>query len=490
MTDKKKSEANGTENGDKTERPEPTDDLVETTHQLGELTYKAVTGRIVLREEVTEDDKFEGHKAKAEVSITSYVLEGGDPAQRPVTFAFNGGPGSSSLWLHIGLLGPKRVVMGDAGALTPPPYGLTDNHETLLRHSDLVFIDPVSTGFSRAAAGEKAKDYHGFTGDLESVAEIIRLWTTRNNRWLSPKYLAGESYGGTRAGALADHLQLRYGMWLNGVILIAPALDMGSIRFHEGNDAPYANFLPTYAAIAHYHGLHEGRTLQDVMAEAREYALNEFPVVLSKGARLTAEERAAAVTKIASLTGLSEEYVDGVNLRIEHVRYYTELLRHRRLVVGRLDSRFTGPDSDYGREHYSSDPFFAAITGPYTAAFNHLVRAELGYESDLNYETLSRQVHPWSYSEFEGKQVTVVDKLSNAMRLNPHLRVYVGLGYYDGGVPPGAVEDSLAHLAIPDELRENIQVEYFEAGHMMYVHEESRLRQSQQLADFVTGTDA
>lgn len=486
MTDEKKPEAAKA----KADKPEPTDDLVESTHTLGDLTYTATTGRIVLREEVVEDDKFEGHKAKAEVSITSYVLADGDPADRPVTFAFNGGPGSSSLWLHIGLMGPRRVVMGDAGALTPPPFGLTDNHESLLKHSDLVFIDPVSTGYSRAAAGEKAKNYHGFTGDMEAVAEIIRLWTTRNNRWLSPKYLAGESYGGTRAGALADHLQTRYGMWLNGVMLIAPALDMGSIRFHEGNDTPYFNFLPTYAAIAHYHGLHEGRTLQDVVAEAEQYAAEEYPVVLAKGARLTTQERAAAVAKIASLTGLSEEYVDGVNLRIEHVRYYTELLRHRRLVVGRLDARFTAPDSDYGREHFSSDPFFAAINGPYTAALNHLLRAELGYENDLNYETISRQVHPWSYSEFEGKQVTVVDKLSNAMRLNPFLRVYVAVGYYDGGVPPGAVEHSLAHLSIPDELRDNIQVEYFESGHMMYVHEESRLAQSQQLADFVTGQAA
>ncbi|GAA4912463.1 carboxypeptidase C (cathepsin A) [Stackebrandtia albiflava] len=484
MADEKKPD---TPQSEQVKPAEPKDDLVETRHTTAGLSYTAVTGRIVLREEVFEDDKFAGHKPKAEVSITSYVLDDTDHTTRPVTFAFNGGPGSSSVWLHVGLLGPRRVVMGDAGSLTPPPYGLTDNHETLLRHSDLVFIDPVSTGYSRAANGEKATPFHGFTGDLESVAEVIRLWTTRNNRWLSPKYLAGESYGGTRAGALAEYLQQRFGMFLNGLILIAPALDLGSIFFSEGNDAPYVNYLSTYAAIAHYHGLHEGRTLAEVVDEAARYAAEEYPTVLAKGARLTAEERAAAVTKIASLTGLSEDYVDAVNLRVEHIRYYTELLRHRRLVVGRLDARFTGPESDYARERFSGDPFFSAITPPYTAAFNHLVRAELEYENDLNYEILSRKVHPWSYSDFENKQVTVVDKLSTAMRMNPHLRLYVALGYYDGGVPPGAVEHNLAHLAIPDALRDNIQVEYFESGHMMYVHEESRLAQSQHLADFVTG---
>lgn len=486
MTDEKKS---GSEEAKvKADKPvEPTDDLVTTSHTLGDLNYTATTGRIVLREEVYEDEKFTGHKAKAEVSITSYVLDGTDHSQRPVTFAFNGGPGSSSVWLHLGVLGPRRVVMGDVGDLKPPPYGLTDNHETLLKHSDLVFIDPVSTGYSRAAEGEKAKPFHGFKGDLESVAEVIRLWTTRNNRWLSPKYLAGESYGGTRAGALAEYLQVRYGMFLNGLMLIAPALDLGSIFFAEGNDAPYVNYLSTYAAIAHYHGLHEGRTLQEVIAEAKEYAAEEFPLVLAKGARLTEEERTAAVTKIASLTGLSTDYVDGVNLRIEHVRYYTELLRHKHLVVGRLDARFTGPDTDYGRERFSADPFFAATSGPYTAAFNHLIRSELKYENDLNYEIITGNVHPWSYAEFEGKPVTVVDKLSTAMRLNPFLKVYVALGYYDGGVPPGAVEHNLAHLSIPEELHRNIQVEYFESGHMMYIHEESRLAQSRQLAEFVSG---
>lgn len=265
---------------------EPTDDLVTTHHTLPvdgrDLAYTATAGRIVLREEVFTDGKFDGHQAKAEVFVTAYTLDGDQPTDRPVTFAFNGGPGSSSVWLHLGVLGPKRVLMGDAGELSPPPYGLTDNPESLLVHSDLVFIDPVSTGFSRAVKGGTPGNYHGFQGDLESIAEVIRLWTTRNKRWMSPKYLAGESYGTLRAAALADHLQSRYGFYLNGLLLLSTVLDMGTIRFHEGNDQPYPLFLPTYAAIAHYHGLHGDRELADVLAEAEEYAERDYPWALAR----------------------------------------------------------------------------------------------------------------------------------------------------------------------------------------------------------------
>src|SRR6266536_2691135 len=273
---------------------EPVDDLVTTNHTLRvadrELAYTATAGRVVLRTEVHTDDKFEGHKPKAELFLIAYTLDGADPGTRPVTFAFNGGPGSSSVWLHLGLLGPRRVVSGDAGAVATPPYRVVDNAQTLLLHSDLVFIDPVSTGYSRAATGEKPVDYHGFQGDLESVGEVIRLWTSRNGRWLSPKFLAGESYGSTRAAALAQHLQSRYGLYLNGLMLISIALDFATIAFRDGSDVPYPMFLPTYAAIAHYHGKHGDRTLEDVLAEAEDYAGHEYPLVLAKGARLSTEE--------------------------------------------------------------------------------------------------------------------------------------------------------------------------------------------------------
>lgn len=469
--------------------PEPTDDLVESHHSLtvdgAELNYTTKAGRVVLRQEVHTDDKFDGHLPKAEVFVTAYTLDGADPTQRPVTFAFNGGPGSSSVWLHLGVLGPRRVISGDAGDLTPPPYGIEDNPQSLLVHSDLVFIDPVSTGYSRAVKGEKPKDYHGFQGDLDSVGEVIRLWTSRNGRWMSPKFLAGESYGTLRAAGLASHLQERYGMYLNGIMLISSVLDMGTIRFTEGDDRAHALFLPTYAAISHYHGLHGDRPLEDLLREAEEYAARDFPWALARGQRLTAEERADAVAKVAALTGLSEDYVDRVNLRIEHVRFFTELLRDRRQVVGRLDGRFVGWDPDSGRERFTADPSMSAIVGPYTAALNHYVRAELGYENDLPYEILTSRVHPWSYKEFEGAAVSVTGKLASAMRANPHLKVHVAFGYYDGATPYFAAEHVFAHLPIPPELRDSISTAYYPAGHMMYVHEPSRIRQSADLAAFV-----
>ncbi|QUH00156.1 peptidase S10 [Saccharopolyspora erythraea] len=486
------SEANNDEATKEATAPaEPVDDLVSTHHSITvdgtELPYTATTGRIVLREETFQDGKFEGFKPKAEVFLTAYVADVEPGTSRPVTFAFNGGPGSSSVWLHLGVLGPRRVLSGDAGDLAAPPYGLADNAETLLAHSDLVFIDPVSTGYSRAVEGGEATDFHGYARDIESIAEVIRLWTSRNNRWLSPKYLAGESYGTLRAAALAEHLQNRHGLYPNGLLLISSVLDMGTIRFTEGNDQPYALFLPTYAAIAHYHGKHGDRPLHEVVAEAEEFASGDYPRALARGARLSEQERADIVRRTARLTGLSEDYVDRANLRIEHIRFFTELLRDQRRTVGRMDGRFTGWEPDAAGEHFSDDPSISGIRGAYAAGINHYLRAELDYVNDLPYETLSSRVQPWSYKEFEGASVSVVEKLSAAMRANPHLRIHVACGYTDGATPHFAAEHVLARLTIPPQLRENIEVRYYEAGHMMYVHEPSRIQQSADLAAFVSG---
>ncbi|MFR9730008.1 S10 family peptidase [Saccharopolyspora sp. MS10] len=476
------------ENEQGTAKPaEPVDDLVSTHHTItttgGELSYTATTGRIVLREEVVTDGKFDGLKAKAEVHLTSYVADGDEP--RPVTFAFNGGPGSSSVWLHLGVLGPRRVVSGDAGSLAAPPYGLTDNAETLLAHSDLVFIDPVSTGYSRAVDGGEPADFHGYQRDVESVGEVIRLWTSRNGRWLSPKYLAGESYGTLRAAALAEHLQEKHGLYLNGLMLISSVLDMGTIRFTDGNDLPHWLYLPTYAAIAHHHGKHGDRPLRDVLAEAESFAAGDYALALARGARLSAEERADIVRRTAALTGLSEDYVDRANLRIEHLRFFTELLRADRRTVGRMDGRFVGWEPDAAGERFTDDPSVSGILGAYSAGINHYLREELGYANDLPYALLSDRVRPWSYKEFEGASVSVVDKLGTAMRTNPHLRVHVAAGYSDGATPYFAAEHVLARLPIPEALRRNIEVRYYAAGHMMYVHEPSRVQQSEHLAEFV-----
>lgn len=484
------------ENGDDTSRPvPPDDDVVTSTHTVmttdGPLTYSATAGRVVLKSEETKDGAFSGHRPTAEVFLVTYTVEQDDadaPNRRPVTFAFNGGPGSSSAWLHLGLLGPRRVDMGDVRSLLPPPYGLVDNAETLLRVSDLVFIDPVSTGYSRAVEGGKPGDFHGYTADLESVAEVIRLWTSRNHRWMSPKFLAGESYGTLRAAALAEHLQRRYGMYLNGLMLISMVLDFASIDFdRQRNDRAHALFLPFYAAAAHYHGKHGDRPLAEVLEEAESYASRDYLYVLGRGARLSMEEREEAVLHVARLTGLSPDYVDRCDLRIEHMRFFTELLRDDGSSIGRLDARFTGAAASGIAETMDADPSLDAILGPYTAAINHYVGAELGYPSDLPYEVLSRRVHPWSYKEFENRVVDVSPQLERAMRANPHLRVHVGYGYLDGATPYFAAEDVVAHLNLPDTLRDNISHAYYEAGHMMYVHEPSRLTQSQDLAEFITG---
>jgi carboxypeptidase C (cathepsin A) len=466
----------------------PADDVVETHHVLateaGDLHYTATTGRIVLREEHHDDGRFRGAKAKAELFVTSYVLDGGDTRGRPVTFAFNGGPGSSSVWLHLGLLGPKRVLMGDAGELLPPPYGLADNAESLLAHSDLVFIDPVSTGYSRMAEGEPSAEYHGFGRDIDAVAELIRLWTTRHDRWMSPKYLAGESYGTTRASAVAARLQSRFGFYLNGIVLISSVIDMGTIRFTEGNDLAAALYLPTYACLAHYHGLLGDVPLVEVRRRAEDLAEHDYPHALARGARLTPDERADMARRLAEVTGLSATYIEQADLRIEHKRFFRELLRAQGQIIGRLDGRFVGWDVDDAGEHPSYDPSDAAIRGPYGAALNYYVRANLGYRSDLTYQILT-DVQPWSYREFEGRAVSVSSMLAEAMRHNPHLRVYLACGYYDGATPYFAAEHAFAHLAIPAELRDNIEVHYYEAGHMMYVHEPSRLAQSADIAAFI-----
>jgi len=480
-----------TKTGTKTKPAEPVDDLVATRHAVTvdgqELRYTATTGRIVLREEVLTDGTFDGLKPKAEVFLTAYTLDDADAGSRPVTFAFNGGPGSSSIWLHLGLLGPRRVVSGDAGELAPPPYSIVDNAETLLKYSDVVFVDPVSTGFSRAAEGEKPGDYHGFTRDLESVGEVIRLWTSRNGRWMSPKFLAGESYGTTRAAGLAAHLQQRYGMYLNGVMLISVVLEFGTLDFTPGNDLPYTLFLPTYAAIAHYHGLVPDQTLEELLADAERFAAGRYPNALAQGNRIPADYRAEVVTRLAALTGLSEDYIDRVNLRIEHGRFFAELLRSRRQIVGRIDGRFTGWDPDAAGERQDRDPSMNAITGPYAAALNHYVRVELGYENDLPYEVLNMDAAKnWSFKEFEGQQIMVADKLAEAMRVNPHLKVYVASGHYDGATPYFATEHTLARLQIPTELTPNIETKYYPAGHMMYIHEDSRVQQAADLGAFIT----
>lgn len=465
------------------------DRLVTSVHTVetktGTLNYTATAGTLSVREEALRDGVSVGAEPKADVFIVSYVLEDTESSTRPVTYVFNGGPGSPSLWLHLGLFGPRKVVAGDVDGREPPPYGLTDNVETLLADSDLVFIDPMTTGFSRPVEGTDPGKYHGFSGDRDLVGEVIRLWTTRNERWLSPKFLAGESYGTTRAAALAGHMAERHGMAFNGIVLLSSVLDMGSSHFSEGNDAPYIHYLPTYAAIAWYHGKHGDRSLSEVVADAEDFAAHDYTIALAGGSRLGEDDRQAAADRLSELIGIDVDYIVRADLRVEHQRFFAELLRARGLAVGRLDGRFTAAPGDLNRAEIDVDPSYRVIQFPYTAAANHYFRAELRYETDLPYEILTDRVHPWSYSEFENRSVTSAEDLASAMRSNPDLKVYVAFGYYDGATPFAAAEHVFAHLRIPEHLRANITKEYYEAGHMMYVHEPSRVAQSRHIADFI-----
>jgi carboxypeptidase C (cathepsin A) len=472
-------------------RPEPMDDLVITQHVLrlkrGELRYVARSGRVVLREEVVEKGVSRGWQARAEMSVTAYTLDDSDVdlTTRPITFVFNGGPGSSSVWLHLGLLGPRRVDLGDVTAPHPPPYRLVDNPETLLAASDLVFIDPMSTGHTRAVEGGKAKKYHGFAHDVEQVTELIRLWCTREDRWMSPKFILGESYGTLRAVAVAERLQERHALMLNGLVLVSSVLDFGTQDFGQHRwDESCLNFLPTYAAIGNYHGKVKGR-LAKVRAEAEDFAAGPYRAALAAGRRLPAKERANVVRTLSRLTGLSEEYVDRTDLRIEHWRFCTELLRDRGLTVGRIDGRFTGPARSLIAENMDADPSMDAMNGPFAAALHHYLRAELGNRQDLPYEVYANGIKKWSFAEFEGKPIFVADRLERVMRANPHLRVRVEYGYFDLATPYHAAQDMVAHLRLPDDAFARIEHEFFETGHMPYLHEPSRKRESASIAAFV-----
>ena len=484
MTDEVKDE--------KKDKPEVKDNLVVTQHSLtigGEtLNYTVTTGTLVFREETPDREKeFEGEKPKAEFFFVAYAKDGvTDPAQRPLTFSFNGGPGSSSVWLHLGLLGPRRVMMEFDGGLPKPPYQLTDNEFSLLDRTDLVFIDPVSTGYSRPVAGQKAKEFHGFKKDVESMGDFIRLYTTRYNRWLSPKFLIGESYGTTRASGLSGYLQERHGLYLNGIMLISTVLNFQTIDFTPGNELPYVLFLPSYTATAWYHkALRVRRPLQKLLEEVQAFAVEEYAPALLKGDALPRHERQNILEKLARYTGLTEDYLERSNLRVPDFRFFKELLRARGRTVGRLDSRFLGIDANTLGEGTQNDPSYTNIMGPYTAGFYDYVRRELNFEKDIPYEILNGQVWPWSYAQHENQFVSVAETLRQAMSINPHLKVFVANGYYDLATPYFATEYVFNHLGLDESLRGNVSMGYYEAGHMMYIHQPALEALKRDLAEFI-----
>ena len=476
----------------------PDEDSI-TIHEIvkGDQTirYRATAGTLPLFEESNGD-------VMARIFFVSYErladeedakVQRLDPATRPVTFCFNGGPGSSSVWLHLGAWGPRRVEMGDAGDLLPPPWGLVDNEATLLDRSDLVFIDPVTTGYSRAAEGVDHHDFHGLERDGEAVAEFIRLWTTRNERWGSPKFIAGESYGTTRAAWLSDELQRRHGMFLDGVILVSSVLDFGTIRFNRNNMLPDVLYLPTYAATGWYHGKVDRATfptLQSVVDAAEAFAVDRYLPALMAGNTISPETRAEVIQGLSELTGLDSTFLDQWDLRLWGGPVQKELLRDRRQTVGRLDSRFTGRDARPAGQRPEYDPSMEAIRGPYTATLNDYVRRELEFESDLPYEILTGRVHPWDYSQWENRYVDVAPDLRSAMVRNPDLRVFHAGGWYDMATPPFAADWVFDHLELEPEDRNRIVRKYYPSGHMMYVHPGSRVQLDRDLGAFIDGDDA
>ncbi|MEM9215432.1 MAG: peptidase S10 [Cyanobacteria bacterium P01_F01_bin.150] len=428
------------------------------------LNYTTHSGSMPLKDEFGETE--------AEIFFTSYTINDTD-APRPLIFVFNGGPGSSSVWLHMGAIGPQRVVMEPDGFQPPPPYRLQANAYTWLDRADLVFIDPVGTGFSRAIDKDKDKKFLSFKGDIHSVGEFIRLYLTRYQRWTSPLYLAGESYGTTRAAGLASHL-VDLGLNFNGIVLISNAMDLRPVFFGRGDDLPYPLFVPTYTAAAWYHKKLapelQQRSLTDVLQEVEAWAESELTLALMKGDRLPDSDRQTVAATLAGYIGVDVDFVLGSNLRVNISRFCKELFRAEKRSIGRFDARYKGIEALAVNERPEFDPSAYAIEAPFTTTFNDYVKRNLGIETDLGYTILSMDVNrSWQWEN--GELPTTAASLREAIAKNPFMKVFVAQGYYDLATPHFATDYTLSHMNLDPELRDNIQVQCYEAGHMFYLDE-------------------
>jgi len=426
---------------------------------------------------------------KAAIVTTSYVKEPRDPS-RPVTFLFNGGPGSGSVWLQMGAFGPKRVAIpSDARDDGAPPYPLLDNPESLLDVTDLVFIDPPGTGFSHLIGKTEPKEFYGVTADAKAVAEIIRRWLGDNGRWNSPKYLGGESYGTSRSAAVVNQLEgATYNdVALNGVILISTILDFGAGAERPGNELSYITNLPSMAAAALYHGKASAPSVEQFVEEARQWAIGPYASALLKGQKLSPEERASIRRQLARFTGLSEDYLEKADLRVTSDRFYKELLRDRGLTIGRLDARYTGKDYDNAGEYPDNDPSFYGIDAGYTAAINAWSRGTLGFVTDREYQSIGR-LGEWDWKieggRYANAYLNLTPYLGTALRENSGLRIFVGQGYYDFATPFFAAEYALTRSGIPQD---RVEFHYYQSGHMMYVRDQDRTKLSQDIRAFIRG---
>ena len=466
---------NGDDKDDKEKDKEEHYDVSEvppvvTHHQItvngSLLKYTATTGRLPLK-------RGDG-KVEAEMFFVAYTLDGQDAAKRPLTFAFNGGPGSATIWLHMGALGPKHVVLKPEGFMPPAPYHVEDNPYTLLDKSDLVFIDAMSTGFSRAANIETSKKFLGVNGDIKAFSEFIRLYLTRYERWTSPLFLFGESYGTTRAAGISGYLADR-GISFNGITLLSMVLRFQTLEDSKSNDQPYILLIPSFTMIAGYHHKLPADLAAD-MNQARQlseqWASTAYTQALAKGDALSTEERQKVIEDMARFTGLSKEVIDQANLRIDVAKFTHYLLLDQKLRVGRLDGRFTGTDPDGLLDTPFSDPTEPAIVPPYTSVFNNYVRTELGYKTDMAYNVFPDDENfgkIWDWGSAASGYPDTATALRQALVKDPYLKVQVLEGYYDLATPYSAANYTVDHLDLGPQFRSNFSFATYEAGHMVYL---------------------
>lgn len=443
------------------------------------IPYKVTTSKIQLK----KDDG----KPRASIFHVSYIrTDVKDPSTRPVMFAFNGGPGSSAVWLHIGVLGPKIVKLPGDGTTPPqPPVRVADNPLSILDVCDLVFVDPVSTGYSRAESDAKPGEFHGVNDDVESVGDFIRRWITENQRWGSPKFLLGESYGGIRVAGLSQHLQSRYGMSLNGVVLLSSLLDFATLSAAPGNDLPYLVFLPSYTGTAHHHGKVQGDR-DALVRESAEFAFGAYATALLRGGDLSDAERKDLAAKLSKLTGISAEVWLTHDLRIDPTFFRGELLRAEGKVLGRFDARVAWDATDTSSPFAKYDPSYSLAYGAFSTAMMDYLGRDLGYKEDQPYEILTGKVHPWRWDS-ENEVLNLGDRLATAMRDNPKLKVLVMGGYTDLATPPEGVAHSLRHLLdLPKGVRKNISTTHYDGGHMFYLNPPDLEKTRRDLVEFIT----
>src|SRR5438874_6234121 len=455
----------------------------QTAHTLRldgrDIKYTATAGTLPIR--------LDNGLVAARMFFVGYTKDGEDVKTRPVSFLYNGGPGAATIWLHMGSFAPKRVEMAAEGFQPAPPYRLVDNENSLLDVTDMVFVDAIDTGYSRASAGVNNQQFHGVRGDLRAFGEFINNYLKAYSRFPSPKYLIGESYGTIRSAGLAQELQNRHGIELNGITLVSSLLTYQTLSPSPQNDVAYASHLETYTATAWYHKklpADLAGDLKKAVDASREFAFGDYLTALAKGNRATAAERRSTAQKLARLTGLSVDYVERANLRIDPGRYRKELLRDKRLVVGRLDTRFTSVERDAAGENDEFDLSNSALQGPYTTLFQDYVKNELKWESDLHYPT-SGNVRPWNWDEFTNEYMDMTDPLRSAMSHNPFLKILVNIGYYDMATVMGGAEYNFAHLGYDPTFVDRVALTYYEAGHMIYIRPSEHKKLKNDIAKFI-----